>query len=60
MELGETVYETVKREVKEETNLEIHDLKLFNIYSGKTQYYIYLNGEGTYFANFITEFFFQR
>lgn len=53
MELGETVYETVKREAKEETNLEVNDLELFNIYSGKTQHYIYPNGDEAYFVNII-------
>ena len=37
MNLGETIYETAKREIYEETGLEISykDLELFNIYSGE-------------------------
>ena len=55
MELGEDIYQTVTREVKEETNLEIHNLKLFNVYSGKGQHYIYPNGDEAYFVNVIFE-----
>ena len=34
MELGETIYETIKREIKEETNLDLdfESLKIFNKY----------------------------
>ncbi|MCO7176658.1 NUDIX hydrolase [Sporolactobacillus kofuensis] len=34
MELGETAEETAKREVFEETGLTIHNLQLFQVYSG--------------------------
>jgi ADP-ribose pyrophosphatase YjhB (NUDIX family) len=34
MDLGETVMESLKREVEEETGLTIHDPQLFGIYSG--------------------------
>jgi len=53
MELGETVYETVKREVFEETNLEIDELEIFNIYSGEEQHHIYPSGDEAYFVNII-------
>ncbi|QSX04677.1 NUDIX hydrolase [Sedimentibacter sp. zth1] len=49
VEIGETVEETAKREVKEETGIIIEDLKLFNIYSGSNQHYIYPNGDEVYF-----------
>ena len=45
MELGETVEETAKREVYEETGLIISDLKLYGVYSGPDQYYKYPNGD---------------
>lgn len=53
---GETVEETAIREVFEETGLKIYDLKLFNIYSGEEQHYIYPNDDEVYFTNiaFIT------
>lgn len=45
MDLGETIYETTIREIKEETNLDIEqeNLKIFNIYSGQEQHHIYPN-----------------
>jgi len=48
MDLGETVFETTKREIREETGLEIDDLELFGLYSGKTQHNIYSNGDEVY------------
>lgn len=53
MELGENIYETVIREVKEETNLFVSDLSIFNIYSGEGQHHIYPNGDEVYFVNII-------
>lgn len=57
MELGETIYETVIREIKEEINLDIkkNDLKIFNIYSGEEQHHIYPNNDEVYFVNIIFE-----
>lgn len=57
MELGETIYETIIREIKEETNLEIkaENLKIFNIYSGEEQHHIYPNKDEVYFVNIIFE-----
>lgn len=57
MEPGESVEETAKREVCEETGLIVDELKFFNIYSGKEQHYIYPNGDEVYFVNvvFITQ-----
>ncbi|MCA1062950.1 NUDIX hydrolase [Rossellomorea sp. AcN35-11] len=48
MELGESTEETAKREVKEETNLELGSLHLFNVYSGKDQYIQSENGDEFY------------
>lgn len=57
MELGETIYDTIIRELKEETNLDItkEDLKIFNIYSGEEQHHIYPNNDEAYFVNIIFE-----
>ncbi len=48
LELGESLEEAAKREMYEETNLEIMDLKLFDIFSGKDYYYKYPNGDEVY------------
>ncbi|MBP3920523.1 MAG: NUDIX domain-containing protein [Bacilli bacterium] len=57
MDLGETIYETIIREIKEETNLAINkeNLKIFNIYSGEDQHHIYPNNDEVYFVNIIFE-----
>ncbi len=57
MELGETIYDTIIREIKEETNLDIkkEDLSIFNIYSGEEQHHIYPNQDEVYFVNIIFE-----
>ncbi len=57
MDLGETIYETIIREIKEETNLKIEkeNLKIFNIYSGEEQHHIYPNNDEVYFVNIIFE-----
>lgn len=48
MELGESFEEVAKRELKEETNLEIDDLKMIKILSGKDTYREYPNGDKLY------------
>ena len=48
IELGETVEETARREVFEETGLKIVDSSLFKVFSGKEQYYRYPNGDEVY------------
>ena len=57
MDLGETIYETIIREIKEETNLDISqkDLKIYNIYSGEEQHHIYPNKDEVFFVNIIFE-----
>ena len=44
-ELGETVEETAKRELHEETGLTAHSLELIGIFSGKDLFYTYPNGD---------------
>lgn len=48
MELGESFEETAYRELKEETNLEIDELKPIKILSGKDTYREYPNGDKLY------------
>jgi 8-oxo-dGTP pyrophosphatase MutT (NUDIX family) len=48
MELGESFEETAARELKEETNLEIDELEMLKILSGKDTYREYPNGDKLY------------
>ncbi|MGG4170054.1 NUDIX hydrolase [Rossellomorea vietnamensis] len=48
MELGESLEETARREVKEETDLEIGELTLVNIFSGTDYYFKVSNGDELY------------
>lgn len=48
LEIGETLVETAKRELREETGLEAEHLKLLNVYSGDTFYYKYPHGDEVY------------
>jgi ADP-ribose pyrophosphatase YjhB (NUDIX family) len=48
MELGETTEETARREVREETGLEIGEMKLFTVLSGKEFFFEYPNGDQAY------------
>lgn len=45
MELGESTEETARRELLEETGLEVNELTLFGVFSGKELYYRYPSGE---------------
>ena len=45
MELGETAEETGRREVREETGLEIGEMTLFTVLSGKEFFFEYPNGD---------------
>ena len=53
VELGETVEDTVRREVFEETGLQLNEFHLFKIYSGESQHHIYPNGDEAYFVNIV-------
>lgn len=48
LELGETLEQTAKRELYEETGLVAKSLKLFNTYSGDEFYYKYPHGDEVY------------
>ena len=48
MELGERAEETAKREVREETGLEVENLKLINVYSGPDHFAVAENGDEFY------------
>ena len=48
MELGESFEEVAIRELKEETNLEVDELKLLKVLSGKDTYREYPNGDKLY------------
>ena len=45
MELGETVQDTARREVFEETGLRLGKLELFGMYSGPDYYKTFPNGD---------------
>lgn len=53
LEIGETVEETVRREVFEETNLTLNSIELFGIYSGKNGYGQYANGDKVFSVQII-------
>jgi len=48
MELGESTEEVAAREVFEETGLEVKNLKLINVYSGKNHFVVAENGDEFY------------
>lgn len=45
IEIDENVIDTAKREIKEELGLELIDLELLGVYSGKSFHHIYPNGD---------------
>lgn len=48
MELEETIEDVAKRELKEETNLEIDEIKIVDVFSGKDTYRKYPNEDELY------------
>ncbi|MBI3966702.1 MAG: NUDIX domain-containing protein [Chloroflexi bacterium] len=48
LELGETVEEAARREVREEVGLEVGELELIGVVSGPETYYVYPNGDQVY------------
>lgn len=55
MELEETIEEVARRELKEETNLEIDELKVLDVFSGKDTYRKYPNGDELYVVSVLCE-----
>ncbi len=53
MEAGETIEQTMIREVKEETGLEIKHYELYSIYSGPRMNYTYPDGNEVTFVMFL-------
>lgn len=45
MDPGESLEETARREVREETGLDLDELTLMNVFSGPEQYFRYPNGD---------------
>ncbi len=50
MELGETLEETARREVLEETGIIINNPKFFSLFSGENQHFLYPNKDEVYYV----------
>ncbi|WP_238899556.1 NUDIX domain-containing protein [Clostridium sp. YIM B02500] len=53
LELGETVEETVKRELNEEIGINPIKLKFYKVFSEEDMYTVYPNGDEVYYINVI-------
>ena len=51
LELGEAVEVAAKREILEETGLQVKNLEFFNVYSGESEHCVYPNGDEVYYVN---------
>jgi len=53
VELGEVVEMAARREVREETGLELGEMSLFGVFSGPELFYVYPNGDEVYNVSII-------
>jgi 8-oxo-dGTP pyrophosphatase MutT (NUDIX family) len=53
LEPGESLEETAKREVLEETGLTLEGIELFGVFSGEDLHYIYPNGDEVYIVDVV-------
>jgi len=53
VELGEVVEIAARREVREETGLELNEMSLFGVFSGPEYFYRYPNGDEVYNVNIV-------
>ena len=52
MEPGESPEDTARRELLEETGLTAHALEPYGVYAGRSEYYVYPNGDEVYNVEF--------
>jgi mutator protein MutT len=50
LELGESAEAAARREMREETGLEVGEMTLFGVFSGPELFHIYPNGDQAYFV----------
>lgn len=53
LEIGEETEICARREIFEETNLEVGKMELFGVYSGKHMYWVYPDGNQYYFTSIV-------
>lgn len=53
MDMGETIYQTARREFFEETGYTAEKLELWDVYSGEAHHHIYPNGDEVYVVDVV-------
>jgi len=53
LNIGESLEDAARREVFEETYLNVGEMELFNVYSGEEQHWIYPDGNEVYIVNIV-------